>query len=189
METHPVELWTIPLTRESPNHLSEDEIARANRFKFEKDRIHWTRARSALRLILSRYAGDDPGNLTFIYGKHGKPGLPISRIEFNLSHSGDWAIIAVSRAVPVGVDIEHMRPNVDMAALLARLGETELPKTTPELYQVWTRREAKTKAAGGALFDKPADDICAIAITAPVGYAASVALVGYQPVAEYRTLP
>lgn len=188
METHPVDLWTIPLTRDYPNHLSEDEVARANRFKFEEDRVRWVRARSSLRLILSRYAGDDPGNLVFAYGKYGKPSLPFSEVQFNLSHAGEWARVAVTRSVPVGVDIERIRPNVDMAALLRRLDETGLPATTPELFQVWARREARTKAAGGALFDKPADNILAIDITAPGGYAASVALVGYEPVAEYRTL-
>ncbi len=183
VELHRVELWTIPLTREYPNRLCEDEVARANRFKFEGDRVRWIRARSALRLILSRYAGEDPGNLVFTYGKYGKPALSFSEVQFNLSHSGEWAIIAVTRQVPVGVDIEHMRANVEMAPLLERLGETGLPATAPELYQVWTRREARTKAAGGALFDKPPDEICAIDITAPAGYSAAVALVGYKPVA------
>jgi 4'-phosphopantetheinyl transferase len=188
MDTHRVELWTFPLTREIPNHLSEDEVARANRFRFDGDRVRWIRARSSLRMILSRYAGEDPGNLGFTYGKHGKPTLsPFTEVQFNLSHAGDWAIVAVTESVPVGVDIERIRDNVDMAPLLQRLGETDLPASIPVLYSRWTRREAKTKAAGGALFDKPADDICAIDITAPVGYAAAVALVGHQPSVTYRT--
>lgn len=188
METCPVELWTISLAREYPNHLSEDEMARADRFRFEKDRARWVRARSALRMILSRYANDDPGNLIFTYGPQGKPSLKFSRVPFNLSHAGDWAMIAVTRSASVGVDIESIRPNVDMAALLRRLGETDLAGTLPELFRVWTRREARSKAAGGTLWDKPADDVRAIDIAAPEGYAASVALVGYEPVPQYRTL-
>jgi 4'-phosphopantetheinyl transferase len=189
METRAVELWTIPLTRECPTHLSEDEVARANRFRLEEDRVRWIRARSSLRLILSRYAGDDPEWLVFRYGQHGKPALlPFPDIEFNLSHAGDWAMIAVARSVPVGVDIERIRANVDMAALLRRLGETDLPKSEPELYQVWTRREARTKAEGGPLFTKPADDTRAVDVAAPAGYAASVALAGQEPVVRYRTL-
>ena len=85
----------------------------------------------------------------------------------------------------MGVDIERIRPDVDMAPLLHRLGETDLPDETQQLYQVWTRREAKSKAAGGALFDKPSDNICAVDLTAPPGYAASVALVGYEPDVRY----
>jgi 4'-phosphopantetheinyl transferase len=189
METHPVELWTFPLTREVPMHLSEDERARASCFRFDEDRVRWIRARSSLRMILSRYAGEDPGNLYFGYGKHGKPELlPFTEIQFNLSHAGEWAIVAVTQSVPVGVDIERIRNEVDMAALLQRLGETGLPSSITDLYGRWTRREARTKAAGGALFDKPRDDIRAIDITAPAGYAASVALAGYEPVVTYRTL-
>ena len=186
MDKAPVDLWTVSLTSPSPNHLSEDEIARANRFKFEEDRIRWTRARSTLRVILSRYAGDDPSRLAFIYGKHGKPALlPFAHIEFNLSHAGDWAMVAVTHSIPVGADIERIRTNVDMVPLLQRLGEENLPAATQQLYQVWTRREARSKAVGGALFDKPRDNACAIDVTAPDGYAASVALVGYEPDVRY----
>jgi 4'-phosphopantetheinyl transferase len=189
METCEVDLWTIPLTRECPTHLSEDEVARANRFRFEEDRIRWIRARSSLRLILAGYAGGDPAALVFLYGKHGKPALMAATpIEFNLSHAGEWAMIAVSREVPVGVDIEHLRINVDMAKLLERLGETDLPGARWDLYHRWTQREAKSKASGGALFDQPAGDIHAIDIGAPEGYAASVALAGHEPVVRYRTL-
>jgi len=186
MMKSPVDLWTVSLATPSPSHLSEDEIARANRLKFEEDRIRWTRARSALRVILSRYAGDDPARLAFIYGEHGKPALlPFSDVEFNLSHAGDWAMIAVVRSIPVGVDIERIRPNVDMVPLLRRLGETDLTGTAQELYQVWTRREAKSKAAGGSLFDKPSGNTCAVDVKAPAGYTASVALVGYEPDVRY----
>jgi 4'-phosphopantetheinyl transferase len=186
MDKASVDLWTISLATPSPSHLSEDEVARVNRFKFEGDRVRWTRARSALRVILSRYAGDDPARLAFIYGQHGKPALlPFSDVEFNLSHSGDWAMIAVALSIPVGVDIEHLRLNVDMVPLLQRLGETDLPATTQELYQAWTRREAKSKAAGGALFDKPPGNIFSVDLNAPAGYAASIALVGYDPVVRY----
>jgi 4'-phosphopantetheinyl transferase len=186
MDKAHVDLWTVSLVNPAPNHLSEDEIARANRFKFEEDRVRWTRARSSLRLILSRYAGDDPAQLAFIYGPNGKPALlPCSDVEFNLSHAGDWALIAVARSIPVGVDIERIRPNVDMVPLLRRLGETDLPQTTQELYQVWTRREAKSKAAGGALFDKPPADIRSADLIAPAGYAASVALAGCEPDVRY----
>jgi 4'-phosphopantetheinyl transferase len=186
MSKVPVDLWTVSLTTASPSHLSEDEIARANRFKFEEDRVRWTRARSSLRLILSMYAGEDPARLTFVYGAHGKPALlPVSDIEFNLSHAGDWALIAITRSIPVGVDIERIRPNIDIAALLRRLGEADLPETTQALYQRWTTREAKSKAAGGALFHTPPDSIYAVAVTAPESYAASVALVGFEPEVRY----
>jgi 4'-phosphopantetheinyl transferase len=186
MDKAPVDVWTISLAKPSPEHLSEDEIARANRFRFEEDRIRWIRARSALRLILSGYAGDEPSRLSFVVGTHGKPALlPVSDVEFNLSHAGDWALVAVTHGISVGVDIERIRANVDMAPLLIRLGETNLPETTQDLYQVWTRREARSKAAGGALFDQPAENARAVSLKAPDGYAASVALVSREPQVRY----
>jgi 4'-phosphopantetheinyl transferase len=185
---YPVDVWAIPLAGADAarNLLSEEEIARANRFKFEEDRVRWSVARSALRLVLSKYAGGDPMHIDFRYGEHGKPALIRGGdIEFNLSHAGDWALIAVTRAVPVGVDIERIREKIDMAPLLERLGESNLPAARDELYQRWTQREARSKAAGGALFDMPPDTIRATRLNAPEGYAASVALVGFEPLVNY----
>jgi 4'-phosphopantetheinyl transferase len=143
-----------------------------------------------LRIILSRYGGDDPGKLSFAYGEYGKPSLfPFTDIQFNLSHSGDWAIVAVTRGIPVGVDVERIRPNVDVAALLRRLGEPDLAfQQATDSFNAWTRREARTKASGAALFNMPAKDVYAVDINAPAGYAAAVALVGHKPVPEYRKL-
>jgi 4'-phosphopantetheinyl transferase len=171
-----IELWTVPLDSDRTAQLAPDEIARAARFHSEKDRRYWTNARLALRTILATYAGEPPESLHFVTSEHGKPALdPHTGIEFNLSHAGDFALIAVSRSAPVGVDIERIRPNVDIAALLRRLGETDLPETIPELYHRWTRREARSKAAGGQLFVAPPPGIHAIDVPAPEGYAASVA--------------
>jgi 4'-phosphopantetheinyl transferase len=179
---HPVDVWTFRLTEPCRECLTAEELARAGRFKFDDDRIRWTRARSSLRLTLSSYTGTAPGDLTFNYGEHGKPALAgFPALEFNLSHAGDYALIAVTRDVPVGIDIERMRANVDMAPLLLRLDETDLPDTQQGLYQRWTFREAKSKAAGGALWEKPHEQIHAIALAAPEGYAAAVALIGHQP--------
>lgn len=186
MNRFPVDVWLVPLTEPAPNHLTEDETARASRFKFEEDRVRWTRARSALRVILSRYAGEDPGRLFFLYGKHGKPALPpVTTVEFNLSHAGEWAAIAVTSGQPVGIDIEKMRAGIEMARLLRRLGERNLPESIPALYQRWTDREARSKVAGGALFDQPARDVIAAKLEAPEGYTASVALTGFEPEIRY----
>jgi 4'-phosphopantetheinyl transferase len=185
---HPVDVWTVSLLEFqcSQSVLSEDEVARRNRFKFEKDRVRWSAARSALRVILSKYAGTDAAQIGFAVGKHGKPSLlDGGDIEFNLSHAGDWALIAVARIVPVGVDIEQIRDGLDMAPLLQRLGESDHPGTPKELCQRWTRREARSKAAGGALFDRLPDSIRAVDLAAPAGYAASVALTGGDAAVRY----
>ena len=174
------------MTSSRPVLLSADEEERAGRFHFERDRERWSRAHSALRAILADYLQVAPLELRFATGTHGKPYLPEhSGLEFNLSHSGDYALIAVSRDVPVGADIQEIRLHADMAGLLRRLGETDLPPGNADLYSRWVRREARSKAAGGALFDAPSPDIYAADLRAPEGYAAAVALRDFAPQPVY----
>ena len=179
-----VEIWTISLLDERPALLSQDETERASRFRFEEDRIRWRRARSALRAILAEYRRVPPETLQFAYSENGKPMLP--GIEFNLSHAGDFAMIAVTERTPVGIDIERIRPEIEIGKLLARLGETDLPEGINELYARWTRREARTKAVGGQLFVTPAEDILAVDLTAPEGYSAAVATARSPLTVTYR---
>jgi 4'-phosphopantetheinyl transferase len=187
MNSCPVDIWTIPLDLPRPIVLSPDEQVRANRFRFERDRLHWSRARSALRTTLSCYVCRPPEELQFTFGPHGKPSLDnAGGIEFNISHSRGWAMIAITRGVPVGIDIEAMRENVDIAKLLHRLGETQLTGSQNELFHVWTRREARTKATGGPLMEIPIADLRVIDLAAPEGFAASVALERFDPVPCHR---
>jgi hypothetical protein len=72
--------------------------------------------------------------------------------------------------------------DVDIAKLLARIGEPGLEGSTEELFHAWTRREARTKALGLPLMEIPGEGVRAIDIEAPAGFAASVALVGFDPV-------
>ena len=177
-----VDVWLISLERDAEIVLSADEQLRAARFRFDLDRERWIRAHSALRLILARITGIPAAQLQFALGPHGKPSVANGGdVEFNLSHSGSWAMIAVTRGVPVGVDIEHIRENVNMTALLERLGEANLPDSQPDLYRAWTRREATSKAAGGALFDRPDADFRVCDLDAPPGYSATLALIGRAP--------
>ena len=182
-----MDIWLVSLEIEGEIALSEDETMRAARFHFEVDRVHWIRAHSALRFILAKVLGAAPRELSFSIGSHGKPSLiDGGGLEFNLSHAGSWAAVAVARNVPVGVDIERARENVDMAALLRRLGETSIPETSQELYRAWTRREATSKAAGGALFDRWDHDFGVRELDVPDGYCGSVALIGYEPYVRPR---
>ena len=154
---------------------------RAARFHFEKDRLRWTSARAALRVVLSRYLGIASADVVFVLGEHGKPFAAGGGVEFNLSHSGDWAMIAVSREIPVGVDIEAIRDNIDIAKLLTRMKEMDLPEGNTALFRRWTEREAKTKAAGMPLMVHPEANVFTVGLQAPEGYAAAVALVGALP--------
>jgi phosphopantetheinyl transferase len=170
--------------------LSEDELLRAARFHFEADRVRWVRARASLRMILASYADVPAREVRFATGTHGKPFL-VDRsgvrrgVEFSLSHSGKWAMVAVTENVPVGIDIERIRENVDMAALLRRLGEKDLPEGRTSLFNAWARREAMTKALGGALMEAPLGDLRPCHLSAPTGYVAALALVGHHPEVRY----
>ena len=188
LNTHSVDIWTIPLDTPRPVILSVDEQARAARFRFEADRMHWTRARSALRAILAGYLHMRPEQIQFSYGEQGKPA--VREIEFNLSHARNWAILAVSELVPVGIDIEAIRDNVEIEKLLARIGETGLTgSSTEELFRRWARREARTKALGSALMELPPPRVCAVDIDAPPGFVAAVALADRMPLARYHGGP
>jgi 4'-phosphopantetheinyl transferase len=141
--------------------LSPEERARADRFAFERDRTAYVVSHAALRQILSRYAGREPAELRIAARPHGKPWLVDSPgIEFNLAHSGGFALIGVTRGAPIGVDVEVVRPIEDMARLArhcfapAEVVELEaLPPTArlESFFNAWTRKEAYIKAIGEGL--------------------------------------
>jgi 4'-phosphopantetheinyl transferase len=144
--------------------LSEDELNRAARFYFERDRIHFIVARGVLRDILSRYLGLAPGHLRFSYTSYGKPALVASHggdtLNFNLSHSHGYALYAVTRGREIGVDIEYIRPDFATEEIAERFfsaRETAALRALPgevrheAFFLCWTRKEAYIKARGEGL--------------------------------------
>src|SRR6476659_7142960 len=113
-----VHVWRVPLTvspledAERYATLSADERARADRFVALPARTQFIAARSSLRAILSRYTGRDAREIAFRLGPVGKPALAGDSgqsLLFNLSHSREMALVAVTRCGEIGVDIEHVR--------------------------------------------------------------------------------
>jgi len=143
--------------------LSPDEREQAHRFYFEKDRQRCVLARGLLRLLLGHCLGRSADQLHFEYNKFGKPslvGTPHPSLQFNLSHSGDLVLVALSRGRALGVDIERMRMNVAVTEIAARFfsaGECEalhtvVPAARHEaFFACWTRKEAYLKARGDGL--------------------------------------
>jgi len=140
--------------------LTADELARAARFHFERDRRRWIATRGAVRSLLAGYTGVPPTCVRFRLGPHGKPSLEEpdgAGLEFNVSHSGELALCAVSRGRAVGVDVEAIRPEfatLSMArrffapaegAALAALPQHE---QTEAFFACWSRKEAYIKARG-----------------------------------------
>jgi 4'-phosphopantetheinyl transferase len=144
--------------------LSPDEIARASRFHFEKDRVHFTRCRSVLRGLLAGYVAIPATEIRFEYLTSGKPQLATEQnpraLQFNVSHSGRFALIAVSCERRLGVDIEKIRGEVDVTSLAERffslreragLRALPGPLRVPGFFACWTRKEAFLKATGDGL--------------------------------------
>jgi 4'-phosphopantetheinyl transferase len=144
--------------------LAKDEMDRANRFHFQKDRERFVAGRGLLRMILSPYVGLPPGEIIFTYGRRGKPAVVGQEgrpsIEFNLAHSGGTAIYAITRDRAVGVDIEAFQldfPKEDVArnffswAELAALRSLPIDMQSVAFFKCWTRKEAFIKALGDGL--------------------------------------
>jgi 4'-phosphopantetheinyl transferase len=144
--------------------LSDDEQARASRFHFQVDRRYFIAARAMLRKVLAGYLAVDPGKLTFIYSPKNKPGLGGAHandgLSFNISHSGDIALIGCTRDRRIGVDVELIRNDFDTAAIAARFfsaaEQNQLAALPPEhrheaFFRCWTRKEAYIKATGEGL--------------------------------------
>jgi 4'-phosphopantetheinyl transferase len=150
-----VHLWRIRLAPCSDELLSEDERARARRFRFPLHRERFVAARSALRRILAAYLDLDPAGLRFQYSPHGKPRLEQEWLRFNLAHSEDLALCAVAHGREVGVDIERIRPRPDEGIPERFFSPSEAAQLRglppPAFYRYWTAKEAWLKARGEGL--------------------------------------
>jgi len=142
--------------------LSAEEVERARRFRFQRDRDRFVTGRAVLRQLLGRYLGAQPRELEFRYGARGKPELASnpSGICFNLAHSHDLALYAVTLNVAVGIDLELLRAGPAEERIPERFfspREVEALRSLPEagqreaFFRCWTRKEAFLKANGEGL--------------------------------------
>ena len=143
--------------------LSTEEQARAARYRGHALQRGYRRARAALRHILAHHTGQPPASLALAEGPLGKPVLQQHALHFNLSHSGALALVAVA-CVPVGIDLEQARPEVDAAALAPlvchpaeRAALAALPpgQRQQHFLQLWTHKEAYCKLLGTGLHKDP----------------------------------
>jgi len=165
-----IHLWTFPLdigdwrNRLAPGWLSADELVRAERMAFEQQRRRFVVCRTTLRAILGGYLDRVPGELTFRRGPHGKPYVEPPRssqyLHFNVSHSDELALVAVSRQREVGVDLERVRPldGIDdmVTRYFAPAERLAFDRVPPDarlstFYRYWTLKEAYLKACGVGL--------------------------------------
>lgn len=155
-----IDLWQFSLEQELPavdQLLDSEELARANRFYFNKHKRRFATSRATMRIILARYLNTAPERLEFTYNAQGKPSVINSqKLQFNLSHTGDTAILAVGKSFSLGVDIEQYsaRPYEGIAKTLfseqemAGLLKAPLSLKAALFFHVWAQKEAFIKACG-----------------------------------------
>jgi 4'-phosphopantetheinyl transferase len=144
--------------------LSSDELERAERFHFRKDRNHFIVSRGMLRIILGRYLKREAGQLHFRYNKYGKPELADETgeraLRFNVSHSHGVALNALTYDRDIGVDIEYIRPDIADEEIsgrffsskeIAELCSLPVHIRKDAFFACWTRKEAYIKARGDGL--------------------------------------
>jgi 4'-phosphopantetheinyl transferase len=137
--------------------LGADELDRLRRLRNTSDQRLFIASHGALNSLVTKLTGS-PKALG--YHPHGKPFLINSDLEFNISHSGEIAIIALSNKTPVGIDVEKLLPLEDRDALLRQFfhakEEQEIISLSEQesqlaFYNCWTRKEAILKATGEGL--------------------------------------
>lgn len=190
-----VHLWRAELdaTPELRAVLSAAESIRAARFHFERDRQRYIAGRGILRHILAGYLDTDPADVRLATGRYGKPELDgcATSLRFNLSHSDDLMLLAITHAREIGVDVEFMKENVPFETLADHYFTPEdawdlrlLPadKRAWKFYDVWTCTEARLKASGVGLSFGPRivqpDRWALLKLTPAPGYAAALAVEG-----------
>jgi 4'-phosphopantetheinyl transferase len=139
--------------------LNSTERERAARFHFDHHRRIYIASHAALRLLLGRYLRAPAASIEFVTGTHGRPMLADagSGLHFNLSHSGNTALIAFSRIALVGVDVEAVRAIPDLLDLarhyfappeITSIAESSPTTQLHAFLTIWTRKEAFVKALG-----------------------------------------
>ena len=155
-------------------YLSNDEIARANKFRFPELRQRFIVARGILRHLLGHYLNISPKSLIFDYGDRGKPRLAQlndrNPLEFNLSHSQGYALYGFTQDCSIGVDLECLREMPDAVKIARRffsprefqfIANLNPQQQTKVFFQFWTAKEAYLKAIGTGL----AGSLAAVDIT------------------------
>ncbi|MDE3084498.1 MAG: 4'-phosphopantetheinyl transferase superfamily protein [Verrucomicrobiota bacterium] len=169
-----VHVWHVNLRPRSPQSgtqlyklLSPDEKKRAANYRSEREHRHFCQARAALRITLAHYLNIPPAEVCFKFAPYGKPMLaePSQRwLQFNLSHSRDSVLIAIARDRLVGIDIEYLRPDLDVAHLAPYLfspiervqwQRAAAAEQQRLFYQHWVCKQAYLKAIGGGLHSDP----------------------------------
>lgn len=171
--------------------LSTEEQARAERFKFEIHRDRFIISHGFKRSVLAQYLDLDPARIQYQLGNRGKPSLIDAGydgmgLKFNLSHTQGITLLAVTRDVELGIDIEYIDQKVDWKPIVQQFFTASeqqslfilaKEKQMQAFYQLWTRKEAYMKMLGEGMYLSPT----AFSLTVPPR---SPALIQYSLIAD-----
>ena len=144
--------------------LSAGELARAERFVRDVDRNRFLASHYLLRTFLSQYAGESPEEFSFGANRFKKPHLENSDLQFNLSHSGSYATVAITRGKQVGIDIEtgvnqqtveDIAPRILTRMEMQQLEEAGIEGQVALFTRFWIAKESILKAFGEGLYQNP----------------------------------
>ena len=170
-----VAVWRVrldPGAREAQMRavLSAEETERLERLDRTAVGRRWLVSRAVLREILATELGTGPEEVRLRLGDHGRPGLDPhahrTDLDFNLSHSGELALIGVARGLRIGIDVERLRPGRDPLRIANRyFSPAEVaavkafpPRERPEAFlRYWTGKEALAKGLGLGLQAAPGE--------------------------------
>jgi 4'-phosphopantetheinyl transferase len=162
------QLWWARADMAAPHLLElldEGERERFGRFRRAQDRALYLVAHALARRVLAAHAHSAPDAVSYVIGELGKPRPDGAArgLELSLSHSGERAAVAVTRAVPVGVDVERVGADPEPALVRSVLSDAEraafaalAPHDRPAAFaRYWARKEAVLKATGDGLAVSP----------------------------------
>ena len=158
-----VDVWRVrldPGDREAQMRgvLSPDESERLSRLDRTGVGRRWLVSRAALREVLAAELGTEAKEVKLKLGEHGRPGLDsaayASALDFNLSHSGELALIALAEGLRIGIDVEKPRGRdpLRVAGRYFSPAEVEAIRAADdrpdEFLRYWTAKEALAKGLG-----------------------------------------
>jgi 4'-phosphopantetheinyl transferase len=196
-----VEVWLVDVSPDSEpvqrlmGATTDEERERAARLRTPGHAERWLAARGALRTLLGERLGVAPAAVELIRGPHGKPRLLGAKLQFNLSHAGDLAVVALA-GVEVGVDVERLARSSRAVERTLTPGERAALGADDrhvQVMRVWCRKEALAKARGTGLgwaperFDTSAPgDYWLSDLPVADGYVAALAVAGGPVRVELR---
>lgn len=140
--------------------LSADERRQEGRFHFAKDRLRYRATRALVRTVLSKYLSVEPKDWFFTAGEYGRPTIANKtpcRIDFSISHTQSLILLAVASGRSIGVDAEHIAPELAVLELSDHFFSREEAKALRALppwmrqerfFSSWTLKESYLKARG-----------------------------------------